>query len=73
MTNYCRVDKWPFNEAHDSFAFAGKEFQKEKPTYRGEDFRALFFGRGSLREGAFRKQEVLAGLEESQAEKAEEK
>ena len=32
MTNYCRVEKWPFNEAHDSFAFAGKEFQKEKPT-----------------------------------------
>ena len=31
-TNYCRVEKWPFNEAHDSFAFAGKEFQKEKPT-----------------------------------------
>ena len=31
-TNYCRVEKWPFNQAHDSFAFAGKEFQKEKPT-----------------------------------------
>ena len=32
MTNYCRVEKWPFNEAHGSIAFAGKEFQKEKPT-----------------------------------------
>ena len=35
VTNHCRVEKWPFNEAHDSFAFAGKEFQKRNQHKEG--------------------------------------